>query len=121
MFADPITITIAGVGKTLARISTQGTSSRYQTADGFYTLDISHQVVRKNNQNYVRTLARLEFKKVVADPLSNLNDYQTCTTYTVEEKPDFGFTNTEVKDQLTGFTTWDVLSATQDKLLNRES
>lgn len=118
MFADPITITIAGSGKSLARISTNGNSAVYRTADGLYTLTISHQNTGKNR---IRTLSRLDFKKVVADPLTAVNDFETLSTYYVEERPSFGFSNTEIKDQITGFNTWAVLSATQDKLLGSES
>jgi hypothetical protein len=122
MFADPITITLpTGGAKVMARQSTNGTSAVYATSDGLFTLTISHQNVNKNNQVYVRTVSRLDQKKVVADPLTAVNDYQTLTTYTIEERPSFGFTNTEVKDQLSGYQTWLVLTATQDKLLGRES
>jgi hypothetical protein len=39
----------------------------------------------------------------------------------VEERPDFGFTSTEVKDQLAGYNTWFGLSASQDKIIGGES
>jgi hypothetical protein len=117
MFADPITITIAAVPKTLARISTNGTSAVYQTSDGAYTLNISHQITKDK----IRTLTRLDYKKVVADPLTAVNDYETHSDYTVQERPNFGFSDTEVKDQLAGFQAWLGLAATQDKLFNRES
>lgn len=120
-FADPITITVNAVPITLARQSTSGMSAVYGSADGLSTLTISHQVIRKNNQDYVRTVSRLDIKKVVADPLTTINDFQTVSTYTVEERPTFGFTSTEIKNQLSGFSTWNVLAATQDKLLNKES
>lgn len=117
MFADPITITIASVPKTLARISTNGTSAVYQTSDGAYTLSISHQIAKDK----IRTVARLDFKKVVADPLTAVNDFETHSCYSVQERPNFGFSGTEVKDQLAGFNTWHALAASQDKLFNRES
>lgn len=118
MFADPITITIAGVGKTLARISTKDTSAVYATADGEYTLHISHSV---SGDGKIRTLSKLIRKKVVADPLTAVNDYEELVTQSVSERPSFGFTVTEVKDQLTGFNTWHAASGSQDKLFNKES
>lgn len=121
MFAEPITITINSVAQTFQKQSTAGTSSVWATADGIYTLTISHQVIRKNNQDYVRTLARLDMKKIVADPITSVNDYQTFSSYMVEERPTFGFTSTEIKNQVSGYSTWLNLSATQDKLLNKES
>jgi hypothetical protein len=121
MFAEPITITVNGVPLSFAKQSSQGTSSIYSTSDGLWTLTISHQIVRKNNQDYVRTLTRLDQKKIVADPLTAVNDYQINSTYLVEEHPTFGFSSTEIKNQVTGFNTWTGTSGTQDKLLNKES
>jgi hypothetical protein len=120
-FSEPITITVNGVPLSFAKQSSSGTSSQYSTGDGLWTLKISHEGIRKNNQDYVRTVSRLDQKKVVADPLTAVNDYQTFSTYTVEERPSFGFTSTEIKNQLTGFNTWTGTSGTQDKLLNKES
>lgn len=117
MFADPITITIAAVPKTLARVSTKDMSAVYKTADGAYTLNISHQVTKDK----IRSLSRLDFKKVVADPLTAINDFEILSTYAVSERPNFGFSGTEVKDQLAGFNTWHALAASQDKLFNLES
>lgn len=117
MFADPITITIAGNAKVLARIQTSGTSATYETSDGAYKLSISHQVTKDK----IRTMARLDFRKVVADPLTAVNDFETHSSYCVQERPNFGFTVTEVKDQLAGFNAWHALAASQDKLFNRES
>jgi len=120
-FADPITVTIAGNAKVLGRLSTNGTSSIYATSDGIYTLTISHEIVKRNKKDYIRSVARLDFKKVVADPLTSVNDYEILTTYNVAERPTFGFSSTEQKDQLAGFNTWHALAANQDKIFARES
>jgi hypothetical protein len=121
VFAEPITITVNAVPLTFTKQSTKDTSSVWSTSDGLWTLTISHQVIRKNNQDYVRTVSRLDQKKIVADPLTAVNDYQTFSSYTVEERPTFGFSSTEIKNQVSGYSTWVNLSATQDKLLNKES
>jgi hypothetical protein len=117
MFADPISITIAGVANSFARVSTSGKMSVYQTSDGLKTLTISHTP----SGTRVRTMSKLEIKKIVTNPLDATNDYDVVTTYTVEDRPAFGFTNTEIKDQVTGLNSFTGLSATQDKLLNTES
>lgn len=122
MFAEPLTITLPTAGaKVFNKQSTKDMSSVWSTSDGLFTLIISHQIIRKNNQDYVRTVSRLDQKKVVADPLTSVNDYQTFSSYLVEERPTFGFSSAEVKDQCTGYSNWANLSATQDKLLNKES
>lgn len=121
MFSEPITITVNAVAIAFSRVSSKDFSSDYADSSGLWALKISHKVIRKNNQDYVSTLAGLEQKKVVADPLTSVNDYQTFTTRLVEERPTFGFTSTEIKNQVSGFVTWLNLSATQDKFLNKES
>jgi hypothetical protein len=60
-------------------------------------------------------------KKVVTNPLDSTNDWDTNVTYSVNERPSFGFTTTEMKNQFSGFSTWFVLAATQDKFLAQES
>lgn len=120
MFAEPITITVNAVPLSFTKQSPKDSSSVWSTADGLWTLTISHSIIRKNNQEYVRSVSRLDQKKIVADPLTAVNDFQTFSSYTVEERPTFGFTSTEIKNQVSGYSTWLNLSATQDKLLNRE-
>lgn len=121
-FSDPITITIAAVAKTLNRLSSTSNNrtitSVYATDDGFYTLTISHT---KTNDGKIRSVSRLDFKKIVADPLTAANDYETLSTYAVSERPEVGFSVTEMKDQLAGFNTWHGLAANQDKLYGRQS
>jgi hypothetical protein len=117
MFADPITITISGSGKVLARTSSNGTSSVYESADGNYKLSLSHQITKEK----IRTLARLDSRAIVADPLTSVNDYETLTTFCVFERPTVGFTQANVEAQWAGFNTWFVLNATQVKLYGKES
>lgn len=117
MFADPITITISGSGKVLARTSSNGTSAIYESADGNYKLQISHQLTKDK----IRTLARLDSRAVVADPLTAVNDYETLTTFAVFERPLIGFTQPNVEAQWIGFNTWFILSANQIKLYGKES
>jgi hypothetical protein len=117
-FAEPVTITINAVPIAFNKRSSSGTSSIWSSSDNLWTLTISHQVIGKDR---VRSMARLDQKKVVTNPLDSTNDWDTFSTWTVEERPAFGFSNTEMKNQISGFTTWDVLGATQDKILNQES
>lgn len=117
MFADPITITISGSGKVMARVSSTGTSSKYESADGNHQLTISHQI----SKDKIRTLSRLDVRKIVADPLTAVNDFETLTTFTVSERPLVGFTQAEVEAQHAGMSTWHVLNATQVKLYGKES
>lgn len=117
MFADPVTVTVNAVARIMGRVSTSGTSSVYESADGNWKLSISHQIQNKK----IRTLARLDQRKIVADPLTAVNDYEINTTFTVLERPEVGFSQAEVEQQIVGFSTWLSLNATQLKLYGKES
>jgi hypothetical protein len=117
MFSDPQIVTINSVAKSMPRISSSGTSAVYSNADGSYTLSISHT---KTGKDRIRSLTRLDYKKVVADPLTSVNDYEVLSNYEVIDRPAFGFTLTEVQQQLAGFHAW--LDATAiGKLFGQES
>jgi hypothetical protein len=118
MFAEPITITVNAVPIAFTKRSTSGTSAVWASADGLWTLEISHKDIGKDR---IRSVAKLTQKKVVTNPLDSTNDWDTNVTYSVNERPSFGFTTTEMKNQFSGFSTWFVLAATQDKFLAQES
>jgi hypothetical protein len=99
MFADPQSVSINGVAKSLARISSDGQKSIYRSIDGVWTLTISHQTLSNGR---IRTMYRLDQRAVVTNPLDSSNDYDTLSTYTVVDRPDFGFTQTNVEHQLLG-------------------
>lgn len=117
MFADPVTVTVNAVARVMARVSTNGTSSVYESQDGNWKLTVSHQVQNKR----VRTLTRLDQRKIVADPLTAVNDFEIFTTFTVAERPEVGFSQAEVEQQIVGYHNWLSLNATQVKLYGKES
>lgn len=103
MFVDPITVTINSVGKTLARVESNGRKTIYQSADGIYTMTISHQTTGNNR---IRSMIRLDCKKVVTDPLTSEQDYDTFSDYHVLERPAFGFSLAEIQQQIAGSNAW---------------
>lgn len=116
MLSDPTTITLAGVAKSLPRIQTNGSRSVYQTNDEALTLTVSHQVSGER----VKTLFRIDQKSVVADPLSNVNDYETLNVWLNIDRPKFGFTSTQVNDLVVAIKA--ALDATTvGKLYGKES
>jgi len=92
--ADPQTITVAGVAKTLPRISTQGLRSVYQTSDKFLTLTVSHQESGKR----VRSLVRADEHAIVPDALTSVNAWEDMSVQIVFDRPLTGFTSTQVND-----------------------
>lgn len=116
MFADPQTITINSVPYTLARVSSNGLKSVYQTADGNHVLTLSHTVTRDR----IRSMARLDVRQIVADPLTSASEWQNLAEYHVWDRPLVGFSVTEVTQQTTGFKTW-LDSGVLEKIYGQQS
>lgn len=116
MYSDPITITVNAVAKVMARISSVGQTSTYQTNDQTFTLTISHKI----QKDRVRSMVRIDQKAVVPDPLTAVNDWETLTTYHVVDRPLAGFSAAQVEQQIAGFKTW-FDSAVMTKLYGQES
>jgi len=119
-FSDPITITVNGSAKAMPRIGTssQGNtvSSTYATADGLWTLFISHTA----SKGRVRSLARFTQKAIVTNPLDSTNDYDTIVDQRVLDRPDFGFTSTQLAQLVAGFSAWEDATVV-GKLFGQES
>jgi hypothetical protein len=119
MLPDPITVTINSVAKTLNRVKQGNMSATYMSQDELWTLDVSHQYSGKNNSR-LRSLIRLTQKKIVTNPLDSTNDYDTLVDQRVIERPVFGFSQTELEQQVTGFNAW-FTSTNIGKLFGKES
>lgn len=102
MFADPQTVTVNAVAQTMPRVSSTGLKSVYQKADGNWIFTISHTP----SKGKVRSMVRIDQRAVVADPLTSVNDYETLSFYVVVDRPDYGFTSTQLDQLITGFKTW---------------
>lgn len=114
-FSDPQTVTVNTVAKSLARISVEGTQSKYATSDGVYELKLAHTVAKSRH----RVLARLDHTEIAADPLTSENASQKLGVYLVIDEPQFGFTDTEIDNDVQGFIAW-LTSANILKLLAQE-
>jgi len=106
-FSDPITITVNSVAKVMPRIATKTegntSSSTYATADGMWELFISHA----RSKGRVRSLVRFTQKGIVVNPLDSTNDYDTLIDQRVLDRPEFGFTSTQLSQQVAGFSAWE--------------
>jgi hypothetical protein len=103
MLSDPQSITVNAVAQSMPKLSTSGTSAVYQKSDSTYKLEVSHQKAAKNR---IRSLARFTRRAVVADPLTAVNDYETLSVQVVIDRPEVGFSSTEVDQLVTGFKAW---------------
>jgi len=103
MFADPQSVTVNSVAQSLARILIEGKKCVYQKADATFTLTISHQQIAGDR---LRSMARIDQRAVVPDPLTAVNDYETLSFYFVIDRPLVGFTSTQVEQLIAGLKTW---------------
>jgi hypothetical protein len=101
VFTDPQSVTRNSVAISLAKTKVGDLNSFYQSADGNYTLTISHQ---ETNAQRVRTLVKLTERKVVTDPLSTANDYDTCQFQLTIDRPLVGWSATEIGYMVTALT-----------------
>lgn len=116
MFADPQVVTVNAVAQSMPRVSTGGTKSTYQKNDLTYTLNLSHTQVKDR----IRSMARVDQRAIVPDPLTSVNDYETLSVYLVIDRPLAGFSSTQVDQLITGFKTW-LDSTAVGKLYGSES
>jgi hypothetical protein len=117
LLADPQSVTVNSVAQSLAKTSTTGQSSVYEKSDGTYKLTVSHQVTKGDR---IRSLIRFDHKAVVTNPLDASNDYDTQSVQIVLERPNFGFTSTDLANDWAGIKAW--LDTTMvGKIFGRES
>jgi hypothetical protein len=117
MFTDPIVVTVATVAQSMPRVQSDGKKSIYQKADSTFTVTISHQTVSGNR---IRSMARIDQRAIVPDPLTAVNDYETLSTYLVIDRPLAGFSSAQVNDLISGLKTW-LDSTVVGKLYGQES
>lgn len=116
MFTDPQVVTVNAVAQSMPRITVNGLSAIYQKSDESFKLTLSHQ---KSNKR-IRSMARIDQRAVVADPLTSENDYETLTFYVVVDRPEVGFSQTQVDQLIAGLKTW-LDSTASGKLYGQES
>lgn len=116
-YADPQSITVNAVPKSLPRISSGESQSVYKTADDEFQMRISHQT----SKSRVRRMVRIDQKVVAADPLTAENVYQTAGIYLVIDEPQFGFDDTELGYLVTALKDWIIAGTNTSKLLGSET
>lgn len=101
--ADPQTVTINAVAKTLNRVKTEGMKSIYATDDEAYTFTVSHQETSKGR---TRRMVRIDSRVIAADPLSAVNEYKTLGVYLVIDEPEYGFADADIDYVCAGLQGW---------------
>lgn len=117
-FADPQSVTI-GSALSLPRTGQGVNTGSFTKDDGSAQLVVSHQYGKR-----VRRTARVNYSKIVADPLvTGTNLRLSSSVYIVLDVPVNGFTVAEQVQIITGLTTWLTAStnANATKLAGGES
>lgn len=117
MFADPQSVTVNAVAKSMPRVETGTRKCIYQMNDQTFTLTISHQT---QTNGRIRHMVRIDQRAIVTDALSNTNDYDTLSYYFVIDRPGYGFTMAQVEQLVAGLNAW-TTTANVDKIFGQES
>ncbi len=117
MYADPQSVTVSTVAKSLARTGMAIDAGKFGTSDGAYVLSISHSSGRRNQHR-----ARLDSNKIVTDPYStDRNLPVSVSAYVVLDAPTVGYSTTELADQLIALADWIKSGSNAAKLAASES
>jgi hypothetical protein len=117
MFADPQSVTINAVAKSLARVGSGDYDGAFQSVADGLDMSIQHALSRR-----YRSTVRLNVTKTSADPLvPSTNRPYSMSTYLVLDTPPQGFSVTEITYNLKGLIDWLAIAGNQTKLVNHES
>jgi hypothetical protein len=120
MLSDPQSITVNAVAKSMPKVTADGSHAVYSMADSSFVLDVRHTSRVVDKKSRVRSLVTFSQRSIVADPLTAVNDFETLAVSVQIDRPEAGFTSTQVQQLVTGFQAW-LNSTMVDKLYGRES
>lgn len=106
MLADPQSVTVNAVAQSMPRILSEGQHSVFQKSDLTFKLEVRHRSVVRDKKRRVVSLVTFTQRKVVADPLTAVNDYETLAESFQIDRPEVGFTSSEVDQQWAGLKAW---------------
>lgn len=123
MLTDPTSINTGGTvsntggtARSFARIRSDGYAAEYSTSDGLWSFKVTH-----TKGSRWRSEARIDFFTTYVNPATGLTENVSATAYVVLNRPAAGFTNTQLKEIITGALTFMAPAANQDKFLALES
>jgi hypothetical protein len=115
-YTDPQSLTIATVATDFPRVGFGMLGSKFTTADGENSLELSHQMGSR-----YRHLARLTDSRIVSNPLvPDQNLSVNMSAHIVVDMPRNGYTAAEVANLAAALSTW-ATEANLLKLISGES
>lgn len=117
MFAEPQSVTVNAVAKSLPRVSFGDRKGVFASNTGDITLTVSHDLKSRNRRN-----VRVDFAKTAVDPLlDGVSRPYSMSAYIVVDHPRVGFDNTEVKNNLKALVDYLAVAGNLDKVVGGES
>lgn len=111
--ADPQSIKISGTTTSLPRVTTSGSSSSYESADGTITVTLSTQNGSRKRQTW-----RVDVNKFTSDPFIPAQNVEVSMSfYIVFDRPVTGYSNTEALAVAVGAI--EALTGTEDSILKK--
>lgn len=118
MFADPQSVTINAVAKSLARTSMGVDAGAFASAADGLTLKVNHKYTTTRRRSFVR----LDVSRLSSDPfVPTTNRPFSMSLSFIMDVPLLGFSVTEQTQNLKGLTDWLGVAGNQNKLVNAES
>jgi len=119
-FADPQSITVNGVAKSMPRVETRGMNSLYSNTDSTFTLRIVHEPFKRDKKARIKSRMIFTQRKVVADPLTAVSDWEDLPISLQIDRPEVGFSEAEVDQMVQGLKTA-LTTAVVGQLVGRQS
>lgn len=101
-FADPQSITVNAVPKSLPRVKIEGSRAEYAMPDETFRMTISHQ----DSKSRTRRMVRVDQRVVAVDPLTAANEYKTLGVYFVIDEPEYGFADADIDYVVQALKAW---------------
>jgi hypothetical protein len=105
MFADPITIGVAGTSKTFARTGISPTSGTFSYDDG---AGLVRNVIIKQNDTKARFRREIRVTQdsLFTNPVSGITAPVSASVYLVVDEPKAGFVDGTLNDMVVSLTTF---------------
>lgn len=119
MFADPVSVTVNAVAKSLPRVYTVRGPSTFKMTDDEFKLEVSHADVKGRRE---RHLIRLTQRKIGADPLIPATNLESkASVYLVLDNPVTGFSDTELGYMISALADFVKVAGNQTKFIGGEA
>lgn len=117
MYADPQSVTVNAVAKSLARVGNSSPERRgsFRTTDGLFLFEVRQD----QTKDRFRREVRLTQKKVAADPITAMNKEVSTSVIIAVDEPKWGFDDTELSYLTAAIISW-FTNGNRDKLLGGE-